>query len=161
MGFITKMYWRRVQNTAAAAGLVVGMLVASSAHAGETVSIKTPLGRASPRESVESAKGTIEHQIIESLKMIQDGQLMHGEKHTATQRSVIRMCLNKSKISISKPQRQQSFVFRRILFGLPSERDPKNPNVVKIFISCGETRMPVPSTHEKLKDKWYVQVFSW
>ena len=105
MGFITKMYWRRVQNTAAAAGLVVGMLVASSAHAGETVSIKTPLGQTISAEKVSNpAKGTIEHQIIESLKMIRDGQLMHGEKHTATQRGVIRILLgNKSKISISKP----------------------------------------------------------
>ena len=69
------------------------MLVASSAHAGETVSIKTPLGQTISAEKVSNpAKGTIEHhyRVIEDDR---DGQFMHGEKHTATQRGVIRILL--------------------------------------------------------------------
>lgn len=166
MGFNTKMYWRRVHKTAATAGILLGMLSASGAQAGETVSIKTPLGQTISAEKVSNpAKGTIEHQIIESLKMIRDGQFDAWRKaHCYPARCDTDIAWEQIKnFNLETSKKTAKFCLHEgdSIWVTKREENAKNPNVVKVFISCGETRMPVPSTHEKLKDKWYVQVFSW
>jgi len=42
-----------------------------------------------------------------------------------------------------------------------TEGDAAKDTVVKIWIKCEESRMPVPSTQKKVGERWVITSFSW
>ena len=166
MRLVKRMYWQRIHKVGATAALLVCMAAPHGALAGETVSVKTPLGQTIQAEKVVNPeKGTIEYQIIESLKQIRDGQFEAWRKTNCyparCDTDIAWEQIKNFNLETSKKTAKFCLHEGDSIWVTSRKGDPATDKQVKVFISCGEGRMPVPSTHEKLKDKWYVQVFSW
>jgi len=146
--------------------LLGSMGLSQAANAGEKVSVKTPLGMTIQADKVVNpAAGTIEHQIIESLKMIRDGQFDKWmDTHCFPSRcdeQVARAQMSNFNLANSKKSAGKCLQNDNEIWVTARKGDPANDKIVKVFVFCGENRMPAPSSHNKLNDKWYVASFSW
>jgi hypothetical protein len=171
---------RWVQVMAGSALLLGGLLASQSAvadcagvayTANKTVSIKTPLGKTVQAEKVtcpangKSAQAQIEAQILESLKQIRDGKFSDWRKsHCFPARCDTDVAWEQIKnfnLATSKKSVAYCLQSEDEIWVTTRKGNPDVDKQVKVWIFCGESRMPVPSTHEKLNGKWYVQTFSW
>jgi hypothetical protein len=146
--------------------LLGGLCVGPGALAGGTQAVKTPLGTTIQAEVVSNPpEGSIEKQIIESLKLIRDGQF---DKWMDTycypsrcDSEIARAQMKNFNLSTAKKSVAKCLQADDSIWVTSRKGDPAKDEIVKVFISCGENRMPAPSSHNKLKGKWYVSQFSW
>ena len=158
---------RKTSMMATIGAMFALMSVSATSIAGDTVSVKTPLGKTISAEKVKNpAKGTIEHQIIQSLQQIKDGKFDDWRKTN---------CFPARCDTDIAWEQMKNYNLEQSKKGAPGclqgdgdeiwvtsrKGDPSSDKQVKVFIYCGQTRMPAPSTHEKHNDKWYVHTFSW
>ena len=147
--------------------LAACILISDLSLAGPMVEVKNPLGRTMQAEKITNpAAGTIEHAIIESMKMIKAGQFdqwmntwCHPDRCPDTpsaRESMRRYNLKSSQPSIHHCMQDDQ---TSILVTRRDEPDAQGRQTVYIF--CGETRMPAPSTLVQVDGKWLVTSFSW
>lgn len=144
----------------------LALLLPATALAKDTVEVTNPLGKTIQAEKITDPEpGTLEYTALTSIEMMRDGKFdewMNSWCHPTrcpddpnARASLKRYNLtaaSKTGAGCLHDGGKSLIVTRRV---------DDAPDKKTIYLFCGETRMPAPSTYIKQGDKWLVSSFSW
>ncbi|MBN2798881.1 MAG: hypothetical protein JXX28_07000 [Deltaproteobacteria bacterium] len=143
----------------------LALALMTSALAQDTVEVRTPLGQVIQAEVVKApAAGTVEDSVLQSLKMIQAKEF---DAWIAT------WC-HESRCPVD-PQAREEFKGYNLTAASRTaheclqegdalwvtNRKTDDRGATTVYLFCGEKRMPSPSTHIQVGERWQVSSFSW
>ena len=124
------------------------------------------LGTPAAAQDEAAQPGSVEHAIKSSIELITSGdteswltEWCHPERcGTPEQRRhwvefPLKRAANSAERCLHGPERTPRVVRWR--------GDPKVDDRVTVYIDCGADRMPVPSSHVRVGDRWMVTSLSW
>lgn len=137
----------------------------SSAHAQQTVEVRTPLGKVLQAEVVKApAAGTVEDAILQSLRQISakdfDGW-MGTWCHPTRCPSDPQAREEFKRFNLTAASRTAHECLREGDSLWVTQRKTDDHGAVTVYLYCGDKRMPAPSTQIRVGDRWQVSSFSW
>lgn len=131
-----------------------------------TLTLGLLLANPAAAEDGTAQPGTVEHAIKSSIELITSGETeswlsdwCHPERCGSVEqrRQWTEFALKRAAKSASRclhgPERTPRIVRWR--------GDPKVDERVTVYIDCGDDRMPVPSSHIRVGERWMVTSLSW